>query len=148
MTIPLTKQYFRLEVIGINVTDITWPENRKFLPSIEAFFTELNSAYSSIFFRTLLGRYSLPVIQFFLCYWGEVFAHHWCSICCALHLKFPFCVHLGLAKLANLTSVQKSLFQLNLLYEHCCQLEHLVEESTFEDLQLSIFVMLRLWNTL
>ena len=47
MTTPLTKQYFRLEVIGLNLTDITWPENSKFLPSFEAFFAELNSAYSS-----------------------------------------------------------------------------------------------------
>ena len=66
MTTPLTKQYFRLEVIGLNLTDIPWPENSNFLPSLEAFFAEFNSAYSSIFFRTVLYRYSPLVIQFSL----------------------------------------------------------------------------------
>ena len=66
MTTLLTKQYFRLVVIGLNLTDILWPENNKFLPSFGAFFAEFNSAYSLILFRTILGRYSLPVIQFSL----------------------------------------------------------------------------------
>ena len=66
MTTPLTKQYLRLEVIVLNVTSIPWPENNKFLPSFEAFFAEFNSTYSSILFRIILGRYSLPAIQFYL----------------------------------------------------------------------------------
>ena len=143
---PLIKKYFRLEVIGLNLTEITWPENSKFFPSFEAFFAEFNCACLSIFFWTIIGRCSLPLIQF--SYWVGVLAHYRCSVCCALHLKFLFRVLLGFADLANLTSVQKSLFQLNLLYEYYCQLENLVEEGILEDSQLSIFVSLRLWNTL
>ena len=98
ITTPLTKQYFRQEKIGLNLTDIAWPENSKFLPSFEAFFAEFNSAYSSIFFRTIFGRCSLPVMQFSLMLLG--FEHHQCSIC-ALYLKYPFRLLLGLAELAQ-----------------------------------------------
>ena len=72
MITPLTKQYFRLEKIGLNLTDITWPENNKFFNTFEAFFfAEFISASSSILFRIILARYSLPVIQFFLMLLGQ-----------------------------------------------------------------------------
>ena len=58
---PLTKKCFRLEVIGLNLTDIIWPEQNKCLASFEAFFTEFNSAYLLILFIIILGRHSLPV---------------------------------------------------------------------------------------
>ena len=74
---------------------------------------------------------NVELFNFLWCHWGKVFMHHQWSICCALHLKFPFLILLGWTELANLTSVQKSLFQLNLLYGHFCQLEHLVEKGTF-----------------
>ena len=133
-TTPLTNQYFRLEVIGLNLTDITWPENSKFLPSFGAFFAKFNSAYSSIVFRTILGRYSLPVIQFSLMLlgWGIWTPSMLNLLCFAFKISFSRSSWLGL----------------NLLYGHCCQSDHLVEEGTFEDRQLSIFVILRLWNTL
>ena len=65
----------------------------------------------------------------------------------ALKSSFSRSSWLRFAELANLTSVQKSLFQINLFYERCWQLEHLIE-GTFEDIQLSIFVIFRLWNAL
>ena len=72
MITPLTKQYFRLEVIGLNLTDITWPENISFsIPLKLFFFAEFISASSSILFRIILARYSLPVIQFFLMLLGQ-----------------------------------------------------------------------------
>ena len=63
MTAPLTTQYFMLEVTGLNLTDITWPENNKFfLP----FKLSLLSSILHIHQYFMVGRYSLPVIQFSL----------------------------------------------------------------------------------
>ena len=59
---PLKKKCFRLEVIGLNLTDIIWPEKNKFLLFFETFFTEFSSAYLLILFIITLGRHSLPVI--------------------------------------------------------------------------------------
>ena len=56
------KAIFQAESDWLNLTDVTQPGNSKFLLSFEAFFAELNSAYSSVFFRTIPRRYSLPVI--------------------------------------------------------------------------------------
>lgn len=54
------------------------------------FHLTLNFAHSSILFTTKLARYSLPAMQFFWCHWGEAFAQHQCSVCCALHLEITF----------------------------------------------------------
>ena len=97
MTTPLSKQYFRLEVIGLNLTDITWPENSKSLPSFKAFFAEFNSAYSSVFFGTILGRYSLPVIQFSLMLlgWGISTPSMLNLLCVAFKMSFSRSSWLG-----------------------------------------------------
>ena len=98
-TTPLTKQYFRLELIGLNLTDITWPEISKFLPS----FAKFNSAYSSIVFRTMLGRYSLPVIQFSLMMlgWGIWTPSTLNLLCFAFKISFSRSSWLGLIGKSN-----------------------------------------------
>ena len=48
-------------MIGLNLTDIIWPEQNKCLASFEAFFTEFSCAYLLILFIIILGRHSLPV---------------------------------------------------------------------------------------
>ena len=97
ITTPLTKQYFRQEKIGLNLTDIAWPENSKFLPSFEAFFAEFNSAYSSIFFRAILGSYSLPVIQcsLMLLGWGIWTPSMLSLLCFAFKISFSCSSWLG-----------------------------------------------------
>ena len=102
-TTPLTKQYFRLELIGLNLTDITWPENSKFLHSFGAFFAKFNSAYSSVVFRTILGRNSLPVIQFSLMLlgWGIWTPSMLNLLCFAFKISFSRYSWLGLIGKSN-----------------------------------------------
>ena len=141
---PLTKQYFRLELIGLNLTDITWPEISKFLPS----FAKFNSAYSSIVFRTMLGRYSLPVIQFSLMLlgWGIWTPSMLNLLCFAFKISFSRSSWLGLIGKSNFCA--NITFSIKFALRALLPMEHLLEEGTFEDRQLSIFVIFRLWNTL